>query len=72
MEKLLNVNDICEIFGCAKKKAYKIMKDPEFPSFSIGKTLYVRESDLEDYLDNKIVQTTNRKMVIQNIKGVTY
>ena len=40
---LVRVSDIQRIFGCGRKKAYKIMHIPSFPSFKLDGIIYVEQ-----------------------------
>lgn len=47
---LYKVEDIEKIFGCEKKKAYRIMHSKNFPSMKIGGILYVEQKALNDWI----------------------
>ena len=50
MDRLLTVKDVCEMLKIGKTGAYKLFHRADFPKIVIGKKLYVKESDLMNYL----------------------
>lgn len=59
--KVYTAKDVQKILECSKSQAYKLMNDRIFPSFRIGKRLYVMHEDLEDFLR----QAARRKSILQ-------
>ena len=47
MITLYGVDEIRKIFSCSKNTAYAIMNIPGFPSFRIGRKIYVEKEELE-------------------------
>ena len=55
MEKiLLTVTDVAKALQLSTKSAYKLMHRPDFPLIKIGSKMYVKEGDLNEYLDNYV------------------
>lgn len=59
--KVYTAKDVQEMLQCSKSQTYKLMNDRIFPSFKIGKRLYVRHDDLEKFLK----QATQHKRILQ-------
>ena len=50
-KKFLKADDIAEIFGISRSKAYRMMRLGEIPTIKIGeKNLRVRTEDLQEYI----------------------
>ena len=43
---MYDVKDIQQIFRCGKNTAYELLNSPGFPSFKIGRKIYVFPEDL--------------------------
>jgi excisionase family DNA binding protein len=55
MEKiLLTVTDVAKALQLSTKSAYKLMHRPDFPLIKIGSKMYVKEGDLNEYLDDYV------------------
>lgn len=55
MDKLLySVEDAAEALQLSKKSTYKLMHRPDFPLIKIGSKMYVKEKDLNEYLDDYV------------------
>ena len=50
--KILKTNDLKNILGIGRDKAYALMRSEAFPSTKIGRTCFVTEKNLEIWLDN--------------------
>ncbi len=50
---LYTVADLMEIFHIGRTNAYKLMNAQGFPSIRINRMLYVRETDLARWLDQR-------------------
>lgn len=50
MITLYGVEEIKKIFSCSKNTAYAIMNTPGFPSFRIGRKVYVEAKELETWV----------------------
>lgn len=47
---MYTAKDVQETLNCSKSTAYKLMNLHSFPSFRIGKNLYVLPEDLKKFL----------------------
>lgn len=55
MEKILfTVTDVAKVLQLSTKSAYKLMHRPDFPLIKIGSKMYVKEKDLDEYLDDYV------------------
>ncbi len=60
MEKeYLSVSDICEMFGCSKTTAHKLID--EMPAYRIGGKLYVKKEDFLEWAETKKVEKVPKK-----------
>ena len=50
--KILKTDDLKNILGIGRDKAYALMRSEAFPSTKIGRTCFVTEKNLEIWLDN--------------------
>ena len=50
--KILKTDDLKNILGIGRDKAYALMRSEAFPSTKIGKTCFVTEKNLEIWLEN--------------------
>jgi excisionase family DNA binding protein len=50
-EKLLKCEQVASILNISRSQTYKIVNEGHLPSIKIGKSVRVRASDLEKYLD---------------------
>ena len=51
--KMYSVDDVCKILGIGGKKCLDLFHSGDFPSLQIGKTLLIKESAFDSYLDSK-------------------
>ena len=49
-KRLLTANEVAEILGVSRSKAYRMMRIKELPTISIGKNVRVSVEDLEKYI----------------------
>jgi len=49
-EKLLTAEEVAEILGISRSKAYRMMRVKEIPTITIGKNVRVSEDDLEEFI----------------------
>lgn len=49
--KILKVNDLKNILGIGRDKAYALMNSDAFPSTKVGKTCFVTKNNFETWLD---------------------
>ena len=52
----LKAEQVAEILNISRSLAYRLMQDGEIPTISIGKTKRVRQDDLDDYINNKLIR----------------
>ena len=50
--KILKTDDLKNILGIGRDKAYALMRSEAFPSTKIDRTCFVTEKNLEIWLDN--------------------
>jgi len=50
MEKMLKTEDVALVLGCSIKKAYRIVKQPDFPKITIGRIYYIPEAAFENWI----------------------
>ena len=50
---LLGANDLIEMYGISRVKAYQILNDKTLPVIRLGKRLFVRRDSFEKWLDAK-------------------
>ena len=49
--ELLSIPQVCQRLGMGKSWVYRRIHDQEIPSVRLGRTIKIRRSDLEQYLD---------------------
>jgi excisionase family DNA binding protein len=52
--KVLDVQDLAEIFRCSREKIKRMARRGNLPAFKFGKHWYVRQDDLERFLENQV------------------
>ena len=52
--KVLDVQDLAEIFKCSREKIKRMARRGDLPAFKFGKHWYVRQDDLEHFLANQV------------------
>jgi excisionase family DNA binding protein len=50
---LMNVNDICDKLNVSKQTVYLLIKNEDIQSVKIGKTIYVKISDFNKYIESQ-------------------
>jgi excisionase family DNA binding protein len=50
---LLKPTDLCDILSVSRSKAYDLLKTKTIPSVHIGRSVRVRTSDLQDWVDSQ-------------------
>ncbi len=50
---MYRVDDVCKILGIGRKKCLDLFHSDDFPSLQIGKTLLIKQSAFDNYLDSK-------------------
>ena len=61
-QKLLDLNDMQKILNCSKSTLYALVKDPDFPSFKIGREHRVFEDDLTEWINNQASKSEKKKL----------
>ena len=62
----VTLDDMAEILGIGLSKAYRIVKDPNFDSFKVGRHWRIPIKAIIDYIDE---QKQNKVNSIKNKKG---
>lgn len=52
---VLTTGEVKDMLGCGQRQAYELMHNASFPSFRIGKRLYVRKDRFLEWLDRQVV-----------------
>ena len=47
---IVGLNEVCNILGIGKTKAYQMIRQKDIPAGRIGKRIIVRTSDLEEFI----------------------
>ena len=50
IEKLLTAEEVALVLNISRSKAYRMMRQKEIPTITIGKNVRVSNEDLEDYV----------------------
>jgi excisionase family DNA binding protein len=58
--ELLSIGQVCQRLGMGKSWVYRRIHEGEIPSVKLGRTIKIRRSELEDYLEEHRYQTSNR------------
>ena len=59
--KLLDLNDMQQILNCSKSRLYQLVKEPDFPSFKIGREHRVFEDDLLEWINSQSKYSKKQK-----------
>ena len=54
--ELLSMAQVCEALGMGKSWTYRRVKSGEIPSVKLGRSIKVRQEDLEEYLQSRRYQ----------------
>jgi len=49
--RLLSIPEVCRVLGMGKSWTYRRLKSGEIPSVKLGRSIKVKRSDLEEYLE---------------------
>lgn len=61
-EKLLTADEIANVLGISRSKAYRLMRLKEIPTVTIGKNVRVSENDLFEYISkNRVYKGDNNE-----------
>jgi excisionase family DNA binding protein len=52
--RVLGVDELAVLFGCSTEKIKRRARNRELPAFKFGKSWYVREQDLERYIEQAV------------------
>ena len=62
MQKMLDANDLKEMFGIALRSVYELMKQPDFPVIRVSARRYVVPEDaLNKWVDCQVVKSKEMK-----------
>ena len=50
-ERLLTADEVAQILGVSRSKAYMMMRRREIPTITIGKNVRVSKEDLQDFIE---------------------
>lgn len=64
-DKLLNAKEISELLNVSKPQAFLMIRRGDFPVVRMGRLVRVRQSDLEEYINNQMSPSKqySRKLV---------
>lgn len=62
--KLLTVNEVCQALSIGKTTGYKLLREKSIPSEKIGNKILVRETDLQNYINEHINSTEGVKILV--------
>ena len=51
--KLMNVDELSEKLKLSKQSIYKLIKEEQIKSVKIGKNIYIKKVDFNNYIDSK-------------------
>ena len=51
--QLLSIAEVCRALGMGKSWTYRRLKSGEIPSVKLGRSIKVKQEDLEEYLENR-------------------
>jgi|SRR5215212_9996256 len=54
--QLLSMDEVCRTLGMGKSWTYRRIKSGEIPSVKLGRSIKVRQEDLEEYLQSRRYQ----------------
>lgn len=57
--KLYTVSDIQEMFDIGRTSAYKLMSSDGFPSFRVGRKMYISDTDLRNWIKRTKYRLSN-------------
>ncbi len=59
--ELLSIEEVCRALGMGKSWTYRRIKSGEIPSVKLGRSIKVKKSDLEEYLENHRYQPPTKE-----------
>jgi len=57
-KKLMTADEIANVLGISRSKAYRLMRLKEIPTITIGKNVRVSKVDLESYISKNRIDET--------------
>jgi excisionase family DNA binding protein len=54
LNRVFGVDELAVFFGCSTEKIKRRARNRELPAFKFGKSWYVREQDLERYIEQAV------------------
>lgn len=54
LSRVFGVDELAVFFGCSTEKIKRRARNRELPAFKFGKSWYVREQDLERYIEQAV------------------
>ena len=61
LSRVLGVDELAAFFNCSKAKVKRRARSGELPAFKFGKSWFVREHDLELYIQRKVESNLPRR-----------
>ena len=58
--KVYTARDVETTLNCSRSQAYRLMNEKKFPTFRIGRRMYVLEEEFQRYLK----QNTGKKIIV--------
>ena len=59
--ELLSIAEVCKTLGMGKSWTYRRIRSGEIPSVKLGRSIKVKRSDLEEYLEKRRYQPTSEE-----------
>lgn len=63
VKAVLDIRDIAEMFKCSREKVKRMARRGEIPAFKFGKHWYVRKTDLERFLAERVELTGHLRRI---------
>ena len=60
MEKIFTVPEVAEYLKMSKAKVYYLLNNREIPHLKLGRNVRIRKSDLDKYLEDRLMEDVNR------------
>jgi excisionase family DNA binding protein len=54
LSKVLGIDELANFFGCSTEKIKRQARKGELPAFKFGKSWYVREQDLQSFIERAV------------------
>ena len=59
--QLISIDEVCKALGMGKSWTYRRIKSGEIPSIKLGRSVKVRQEDLEEYLESHRYQPDEKE-----------